>query len=617
MPTYYEYHPSYQDWIGVSTEFSGYSTTTVATSSGAGQTSVWNGTSWNGIDDQRGVYFYTFSDNFISIGSSLVWTNPLEQPSTSIATATTPPSVGANQALTWTGTDWLVIDVPIGINTTIPNSNEVVSLGSSTNRYKDIYLAESSVYLGESKLSVSSNKLVVDDAEVIIGNAGIITAVGFNATGIVTAASFHGDGSAIDGISASGLKFGLEYDYGTNTDYLNTPSGFFRTDSNNRNFGIHSTDRNSVSQLAFFSNLRFGFRYTVYVEYDGGACYITGVYFGNSGDVYTFRNGTRRGDLPADGTDCKLMIMSTSGITVRTSDVEVIGITSVATLAGFGSTAIGIGASLIPDTNVTYDLGSDTNRFRDLYLDGSTIFLGDKEISTQNGKISVDGQTIVAGAGLSVLSGILTAGDNVGVLTYFGDASNTTGTGGGGILNSVWKWSNSTSTSDPGEGKVKINNGTYSSATELRISKENEEGYDVGNAFGMVTEGARIYIQERKKGNKYAVFDVAGVPVESSNYWTIPVSLELVGSTLKSGEKCFVAIEVIPKKAEALTGSPNIIVSSVQLGLSGPTWTTGSGTPEGAVTAPVGSLYTRTDGGASTTLYVKESGTGNTGWSAK
>jgi len=47
------------------------------------------------------------------------------------------------------------------------------------------------------------------------------------------------------------------------------------------------------------------------------------------------------------------------------------------------------------------------------------------------------------------------------------------------------------------------------------------------------------------------------------------------------------------------------------------TWACGAGTPEGAVTAPVGSLFTRTDGGASTTLYVKESGTGNTGWVAK
>lgn len=43
----------------------------------------------------------------------------------------------------------------------------------------------------------------------------------------------------------------------------------------------------------------------------------------------------------------------------------------------------------------------------------------------------------------------------------------------------------------------------------------------------------------------------------------------------------------------------------------------GTATPEGAVTADVGTLFIRTDGGASTVLYVKESGTGNTGWVAK
>lgn len=43
----------------------------------------------------------------------------------------------------------------------------------------------------------------------------------------------------------------------------------------------------------------------------------------------------------------------------------------------------------------------------------------------------------------------------------------------------------------------------------------------------------------------------------------------------------------------------------------------GGGTPEGSSTAPPGSLYLRSDGGAGTTFYVKESGTGNTGWVAK
>jgi hypothetical protein len=43
----------------------------------------------------------------------------------------------------------------------------------------------------------------------------------------------------------------------------------------------------------------------------------------------------------------------------------------------------------------------------------------------------------------------------------------------------------------------------------------------------------------------------------------------------------------------------------------------GAGAPNGVVTAAVGAIWIRTDGGAGSTLYVKESGTGNTGWVAK
>lgn len=43
----------------------------------------------------------------------------------------------------------------------------------------------------------------------------------------------------------------------------------------------------------------------------------------------------------------------------------------------------------------------------------------------------------------------------------------------------------------------------------------------------------------------------------------------------------------------------------------------GTGSPESAVEAAPGSSYTNLSGGTSTTLYVKESGTGNTGWVAK
>jgi hypothetical protein len=64
----------------------------------------------------------------------------------------------------------------------------------------------------------------------------------------------------------------------------------------------------------------------------------------------------------------------------------------------------------------------------------------------------------------------------------------------------------------------------------------------------------------------------------------------------------------------------NLVIGTAGKNISLPggiTWTSGAGSPEGVVTAPVGSLYSRSDGGLLTSLYVKESGSGNTGWVGK
>lgn len=56
--------------------------------------------------------------------------------------------------------------------------------------------------------------------------------------------------------------------------------------------------------------------------------------------------------------------------------------------------------------------------------------------------------------------------------------------------------------------------------------------------------------------------------------------------------------------------------TEIELGDGGPKVLWGSGSPEGSVTAPIGSTFHRDDGGAGTAYYTKESGSGNTGWSA-
>ena len=58
-------------------------------------------------------------------------------------------------------------------------------------------------------------------------------------------------------------------------------------------------------------------------------------------------------------------------------------------------------------------------------------------------------------------------------------------------------------------------------------------------------------------------------------------------------------------------------IKQLFIGDGTPIVTSGAGSPEGVLSAAVGSVYTRTDGGVGTTLYVKESGVSNTGWGPK
>jgi hypothetical protein len=76
-----------------------------------------------------------------------------------------------------------------------------------------------------------------------------------------------------------------------------------------------------------------------------------------------------------------------------------------------------INSSLIPDTNLAYDLGSETNRFRDLYLSGSTIDLGGTTLSVVGGELQIGGtsltETITAGlASQGGLTSTLTVGED-------------------------------------------------------------------------------------------------------------------------------------------------------------------------------------------------------------
>jgi hypothetical protein len=65
-------------------------------------------------------------------------------------------------------------------------------------------------------------------------------------------------------------------------------------------------------------------------------------------------------------------------------------ITTVGTLTG-----LVVGGNVTPNANITYNLGNNTNRFNDLYLAGSTIYIGDQTISANATSVIISG-TVVA-----------------------------------------------------------------------------------------------------------------------------------------------------------------------------------------------------------------------------
>jgi hypothetical protein len=91
----------------------------------------------------------------------------------------------------------------------------------------------------------------------------------------------------------------------------------------------------------------------------------------------------------------------------------------------------------------------------------------------------------------------------------------------------------------------------------------------------------------------------AGIRFDNAPSLTSIVRLEMRGNTLIGG-------------VSTLLSNVSSGTWLVDDGVT-PAWD-GYGSPEGVVTAPVSSTYQRLDGGAGTSFYVKESGSGNTGW---
>lgn len=142
----------------------------------------------------------------------------------------------------------------------------------------------------------------------------------------------------------------------------------------------------------------------------------------------------------------------------------------------------------------------------------------------------------------------------------------------------AYQWSTSTS-GDPGSGKIAGNNATIASITQIAISETDAAGASLGSAVlgswddSTSSVKARLIIQKEGATQNRHEFLISGAGTDQGTYWTFPVTYVATGGTISNGDS--VAVNVIEKGDKGDTGATG---SAGSTGATGATGATGPNT---------------------------------------
>jgi hypothetical protein len=200
-------------------------------------------------------------------------------------------------------------------------------------------------------------------------------------------------------------------------------------------------------------------------------------------------------------------------------------------------------------------------------------------------------------------------GTPTGLLAWLGNT--TTHTGTGDAIKAQHHATGNALTVQAGTGYLgpRANQGLFF----LDYGQADGDAFRMNNNVGGSTAGHDINISDSAKTSGH-IFNIS--------HQTSTMTGNLLAVNLGAGGGDFTGKFIDFKKNAALRLEVDDSGNLLAAGTLAPQNTaaklySGSATPEAAVTADIGSLFMRTDGGANTSIYIKESGSGNTGWVAK
>lgn len=230
-----------------------------------------------------------------------------------------------------------------------------------------------------------------------------------------------------------------------------------------------------------------------------------------------------------------------------------------------------IDQDILPDTNITYDLGSSTKRFKDLYLSGSTIYLDDNALSDSNGTLTYNNSPV--GANNSQL--------NISAVSN-------------GVAGTIWDFS----ASRPSTGTDNWDNITYGNGKFVAIQNANtsmaaysNDGYNWTEStlpytatWYDITFGNNKFVAITSYGEGYNTSTAAST--DGSTWSAYNNSLPLITSSLWSkiafGNGTFVALDIGTGAA-----IPGWSGTHTAYSIDGETWALGSSSYNSGQSRPI------------------------------
>ena len=246
---------------------------------------------------------------------------------------------------------------------------------------------------------------------------------------------------------------------------------------------------------------------------------VTGNYFLGNGSQLT-------------GIDATSIQSGTSNVRVVSSNGDVtVGINGTNNTAVFGSSASTFAGNLLPAANITYNLGSSSQRWNDIWLANSTIYLGSAQISANATAITITnpagGATVLSGASPEVSGATVSATGNItggniltdGIISATGNITGNFILGNGSQLTGIDATSIQSGTSNvrvlSSGGNVSVGIGGTSNVAVFASTGAYVTG--VISATGAITTGGDISIT----GN---IVDAAALTISTASNGNITLS---------------------------------------------------------------------------------------------